>query len=221
MPEEVYQTVAVAAAREEIVLARLAAMDKAVSLLEKFPTAIDVAVENLRKLHDERIRRIEEVSEQKFMRIDTGFIERDKRTDQLTLANSTAIAAALQAQKEAAGETQKSSALAIDKSEKSTIESIKQLQTLFQTAMAALTIQINDVKSRLDKGEGQSSVADPATRDSLDRMSEHIARLATGASVGDGRAQQSADNSSKMIAVAAVGAAIVVPILIEVLWHAH
>jgi hypothetical protein len=140
---------------------RLDAMDKAQALfhedLTRVPTSVDRAVLQLRELLAERMNKIEEVSEQRFIRIDSGFTERDKRTDQLTLASSTAIAAALQAQKEAAGETQKSSALAIDKSEKSTIEALKQLQTLFQTAMSASTTQINDLKSRLDKGEGRTT----------------------------------------------------------------
>jgi hypothetical protein len=43
-----------ALAREEIILARLAAMDKAVALLEKYPTAIDVAVTALRELHQQK-----------------------------------------------------------------------------------------------------------------------------------------------------------------------
>jgi hypothetical protein len=60
----------------------------------------------------------------------------------------------LQAQKEAAGESQKSSSMAIAKAETATAESIKQLQTLFQTSIGALNLQVQDVKSRLDKGEG-------------------------------------------------------------------
>ena len=45
------------------------------------------------------------------------FAERDKRTEQLSLADKTAIAAALQAQKEAAGAQNESNTAAINKME--------------------------------------------------------------------------------------------------------
>ena len=99
-------------------------------------------------------------------------MERDKRGDQLTLASSTAIAAALQAQKEAAGESQKSSAAAIAKAETATSESIKQLQALFQTSIAGLSTQILDVKSRLDKGEGSTLGTREARVDYRDERTE-------------------------------------------------
>lgn len=109
-------------------------------------TAADIG--HLRDLHSEKIKGIEK-------RFETQFIESDKRHDQLALADSTAITTALQAQKEAANETQKTSSLAITKSETATADSIKQLQALFQEAISGLNTQVLDVKSRLDKGEGQ------------------------------------------------------------------
>jgi hypothetical protein len=145
---------------EEKIETRLNAMDKAVTILHddytRVPTLLDRAVLNIRELVEEKISKLSEVSSERFSGIAQQFVERDKRTDQLTLASSTAIAAALQAQKEAAGETQKSSSLAIAKSEASTAESIRQLQTLFQSSMAGLGAQLADVKSRLDKGEGHT-----------------------------------------------------------------
>ncbi len=59
--------------------------------------------------------------------------------------------------KEAVGEQNRSAAVAIAKSENSTAESIKQLQVLFSSDRSATNDKINDVKSRLDKGEGISS----------------------------------------------------------------
>jgi hypothetical protein len=126
----------------DLVDTRLTAMDKAIVLLQQQANRSPTIGEVFARF------------EERFVRIDQSFIERDRRTDQLTLASSTAIAAALQAQKEAAGETQKSSSAAIAKSEAATGESIKQLQTLFQTSIAGLSNRIDDVKSRLDKGEG-------------------------------------------------------------------
>ena len=122
--------------------------------LVRVPTAVDRAIDGLRELVEAKIEKNSVVSVERFLRIDSQFVERDKRAEQLALASSTAIAAALQAQKEAAGEAQKSSAAAIAKAETATSESIRQLQTLFQTSIQALNLQVQDVKSRLDKGEG-------------------------------------------------------------------
>lgn len=94
--------------------------------------------------------------EVKFEGVEKQFIERDKRTEQLSLADKTAIAAALQAQKEAAGAQNESNAASVTKQEAAFTKLLDQNQTLFQTAMSALTTQLNDVKSRLDKGEGHS-----------------------------------------------------------------
>jgi hypothetical protein len=137
-------TLAIKNADEKFAL-RLEAMDRAVLLLQETQNRSPTIGEVYAKFNE------------KFKAIDQQFIERDKRTDQLTLASSTAIAAALQAQKEAAGEAQKSSAAAIAKAETATSESIKQLQALFQTSIGGLTTQILDLKSRLDKGEGGES----------------------------------------------------------------
>jgi hypothetical protein len=130
----------------------------------------DVAeqITHLRALMDQKIEtaaaelggRIEnraDVASERFTRIDTQFIERDKRTDQLSLADKTAVAAALQAAKEAVGAQNTSNSIAIAKSESSTVESIKQLQTLFNSAIDGLNDKVNDVKSRLDRGEGRTN----------------------------------------------------------------
>jgi cobalamin biosynthesis Mg chelatase CobN len=152
-------------------LVKLEALEKTQILfredITRVPTSVQEATKNLRELMEAKMelisqvaererKRIEDVSEQRFARIDAGLMERDKRADQLALANSAALAAALAAQKEAAGEAQKSSALAISKSETATSESIKQGQTLNQTGLNSLILQVNDLKSRMDKGEGGS-----------------------------------------------------------------
>lgn len=43
---------------------------------------------------------------------------------------------------------------AVSKADVATGDAIKQLEALFQTAIGGLTTQVNDLKSRLDKGEG-------------------------------------------------------------------
>lgn len=97
-------------------------------------TATDI--QHLRDLHFEKIEGLDKA-------VHFRFIERDKRAEQLSAANLTAVNAAWLAQKEAT-----------TKSEVATSDSIKQLQALLQTAISGLNTQVLDVKSRLDKGEG-------------------------------------------------------------------
>jgi len=109
-------------------------------------------------LHDlilANIQTLADVTTQRFSSIETQFLERDKRTEQLSLADKTAIAAALQAQKEAAGAQNESNAASVTKQEAAFTKLLDQNQALFQTSMSAITTQINDLKSRLDSGEGQ------------------------------------------------------------------
>jgi hypothetical protein len=125
-------------------------------LLEARLTAADASGRALHELISAKIEVLESVTSQRFSSIETQFEERDKRTEQLSLADKTAIAAALQAQKEAAGAQNESNAASVTKQEAAFTKLLDQNQTLFQTAMSALTTQLNDVKSRLDKGEGVS-----------------------------------------------------------------
>lgn len=137
-------------------------------LLEARLDGMDGAVKSLRELVFADIDKLSAVSSERFTRIDTQFIERDKRTDQLSLADKTAVAAALQAAKEAVGAQNTSNSIAIAKSESSTVESIKQLQTLFNSAIDGLNDKVNDVKSRLDRGEGGNSASREVRKDNRD-----------------------------------------------------
>lgn len=123
-------------------------------LIEARLEGVTGTMQSNRELLANEIDKLGAVSSERFTRIDTQFIERDKRTDQLSLADKTAVAAALQAAKEAVGAQNTSNSIAIAKSESSTVESIKQLQTLFNSAIDGLNDKVNDVKSRLDRGEG-------------------------------------------------------------------
>jgi hypothetical protein len=151
--------------------AKFNAMETAVKLLQEVtnqqPTVAEVYTRSTERFSaiKEQFESIEILEKERFSRVEQQFVERDKRIEQLNtananaaeqlrIANATAIAAALQAQKEAAGETQKASATAIAKSEAATTESIRQLTMLFQTSIAALSTQVQEVKSRLDRGEG-------------------------------------------------------------------
>jgi hypothetical protein len=101
------------------------------------------------------IQVLSKVTEERFQSIAIQFAERDKRTEQLSLADKTAIAAALQAQKEAAGATNESNSVALGKMEDNFTKLIDQGQTLLNSVAKNMDDKINDLRSRLDTGEGQ------------------------------------------------------------------
>ncbi len=86
-------------ARADVIVTRLDGMDIAIELLQhqtdKIPSFVKDSVDQLKDVHNE-----------KFRSIDTLFTEKDKRLDQTATDGKMAIAAALQAQKEAAGKAE-------------------------------------------------------------------------------------------------------------------
>ena len=122
---------------------RLAAMDIATQLLattvNHVPSEVDEQVGHLKELHAEKFRSIEQMLVQRF------------------LDNKLAVDAAFAAAKEAVAEQNKSSALAISKSETTTTKQIDQLQVLIQTTNNAIDEKIADLKARQDQGSGRFS----------------------------------------------------------------
>jgi hypothetical protein len=173
------------------------AQDRATKLLEKWrdvlPTEIKAEVTHLNDLLEQKITRLAEVTDQQFKSVQTQFIERDKRTEQLSLADKTAIAAALQAQKEAAGAQNESNSTANTKMELNFSKLIEQMAARVDVSAKNTDDKINDVKSRLDKGEGRSSVADPSTIEVLRQLSGTVADLKGRAATGEGHSKGSSD----------------------------
>lgn len=130
------------ATSREVIETRLDGMDKAIELLQrttdKFPQHIVEAVDRLQELHTE-----------KFKSIATQFVERDTRTEQTSRDSKVAVDAALQAAKEAVGEQNKSSALAIAKSEAATTKQIDQIGQMIAATNNAMNDKIDDIKTRL------------------------------------------------------------------------
>ena len=126
---------------------RFEAHERASELLQKImdaqPGISEKLLGNLRTLHEE-----------KFMSIQTQFQERDTRTEQTSRDSKVAVDAALQAAKEAVGEQNKSSALAIAKSEAATTKQIDQMGTLVGSTTAGLNDKIDDIKDRITRIEG-------------------------------------------------------------------
>jgi hypothetical protein len=231
----------IATLRGEI-LTQINAMQKATDLwhedLVRVPTEVQKAVSAIRELLEQAIGRsaaelngtvgrqiegllgkintLSEVSEERFKGITVQFSLLKQATEQLDLANKTAIAAALQAQKESAGETQKSSQAAIAKSETSTSEAIKALTASFNTAIAGITDRYNDLKGRMDRGEGKTSVSDPDTTTKLSLIQAQLATLTANGNEGAGRQMAQKDYTTTLIAIGAVLVAV-----FAIFWKTH
>jgi hypothetical protein len=133
----------------EIIEARIEGMNRAIELAgqrtERMPGELLVYVDRLKDLHEEKFRSVQ-----------LQFSERDIRTEQTSRDSKVAVDAALQAAKEAVSEQNKSSALAIGKSEASTTKQIDQQSTLIQTTTQGLNDKIGDLKDRLTLLEGKA-----------------------------------------------------------------
>lgn len=177
---------------------------------------LDDEIKHLRELMESQIKnvgvdieKISSVTQERFTRIDTQFVERDKRLEQLSLADKTAVAAALQAAKEAVGAQNTSNSIAIAKSESSTVESIKQLQALFATANSALNDKVNDLKGRFDRGEGRTSISEPGTSDEIQKLRSAILNLATSRDAAVGHSAGISQFTGLMIALGGLAIAAV------------
>lgn len=137
-------------ALREIIEARLDGMDKLIVLVQMATAGrqadIDAGIANLQKLLEEKIRSIS-----------TQLAERDTRTEQTARDSKVAVDAAFSAAKEAVGEQNKSSALAIAKSEAATTKQIDQIGIIITTMTAGLNDKIDDIKTRLTAIEGRSA----------------------------------------------------------------
>jgi hypothetical protein len=148
--------------------ARLAAMDKAVSLLEKFPTAIDVAIGNLKEIFTEKLLGMVNVTAEKFIGVDVKFDELKERLKDGDTYRQTALDAAL-----------KAAQTLVDKQQENTKESIKKTEDIFIKQIEALTSVVNDLKDTVKEGIGRASVNDPQTAAALASMAGAIERLST------------------------------------------
>lgn len=95
-----------------------------------------------------------ELTKVKFDSIALQFLERDVRAEQLSKASADALAAALQAAKELVGAAAESAAAAAVKSETSFTKQLDQIGTIINTLEKAVDARINELKERMDRGEG-------------------------------------------------------------------
>ena len=127
------------AALREILETRLDAMDKAASFLDqtvnRTPTVIQTAIANVREVYDERFKSVAQ-----------QFAERDVRTEQAAKGGKEALDAALLAAKE----------LVAQQNEANRGEAAKTEQN-FTKQIDAQAARIDELKERIDRGEGQTA----------------------------------------------------------------
>jgi len=145
----------------EHILSLLAGAEKSVTTLEKETQEqrreILKDIEHLKNLVDEKIKAVQGMHDEKFNSIQNQFKERDVRTEQSSKDSKVAVDAALQAAKEAVGEQNKSSAMAISKSEAATVKQIDQLSSTISAIAKGIDDKINDVKDRIGRMESAES----------------------------------------------------------------
>jgi hypothetical protein len=154
-----------------------AKIDLIQSTINSIPPDIDRVVGQLGRLHEEKFRSIELAILTKFEAVSNQFIAFDKLREQLSLAAGTAVAAALQAQKESAGATQDANAVALTKMENSFTKQIDQVSTSLIVVSKNTDEKINDLKGRLDRGEGRTSVSDPAVSNGIAQLTSLVQNL--------------------------------------------
>jgi hypothetical protein len=134
-------------------------------------------MQDLPRQIDEKVAHLGSVSEEKFESIKAQFVEKDKATDKLSIADKTALAAALQTQKESALATSENSTAALNKMENNFTKLFEQQSATLAAIKQNSDEKINDVKSRLDRGEGKSDVANPAVTEALRVLAASVSDL--------------------------------------------
>lgn len=187
---------------------RLGGMDKAIVLLQalhdRIPAQMDSRVAHLHTLMNEKF----ETQGERFNGVQKQFQERDVRGEQSAAAGGAALKAALQAQKESAGDQLKALQASIDKSEAATT---KLLEALGETLKTATSSQ-NEKLETLTRGL-ETRIVEQGNR--LERM--EAGGLGRAAAVTDQRATISA--SATLFGLAAT--LIIVLIAVATYFAAH
>jgi hypothetical protein len=171
------QTVRGIVALREVLEARMDGADKVTALLkeglDRRQSEIDAAVGHLKTLHEE-----------KFHSIAIQFSERDTRTEQTAKDSKVAVDAALQAAKEAVGEQNKSSALAIAKSEGATTKQIDLIGGQIAAIAKNMDDKIGDLKDRINIIDGRTEGTKTVKDDSRANVALGISALLAIMSIG-------------------------------------
>ena len=141
------------------------------SLRERLQNDIQVAVDNLQHLHEERFNAIQQ-----------QFTERDTRGEQDKKSSKEALDAALLAQKESVSQQNDANTTAATKTETNFTKQIDLVGTQIIALDKSLADRISELKERIDRGEGQGQGQDRAIGSPYDaavfRQAEQTARQA-------------------------------------------
>ncbi len=124
--------------------------------LDEVEERITARINGRRQEIDQQFLAARELTNEKFKSVETQFIERDKRAEQTSQSDRSAIDAALTAQKEATEATNASNAAAIAKSEIGFTKQFDQIGQSIISSNKSVDEKIDDLKSRMDRGEGRS-----------------------------------------------------------------
>lgn len=156
----------------ELVEARLDGMDRATRLLDetvnRTPTAIQIAIDHLKELHDE-----------KFASISLQFEARDDKVEAISRTQSAALEAALAAADKLTALQNEANQTALEKLETTTQKQFDQLTVTVNARYEVLDTRIGEMKERIDRGEGsQAGAAGFRTERRLD-VGQLVAVVAT------------------------------------------
>lgn len=142
----------------DLLITRIEAMDKAAEVLSqnvnRVPTLLDRETSRLTALFDERTGNIR-----------SSIRERDDQARQDKVTASSAAEHALASLKELIASQNSSNALALAKAESSTAHALEALNAIINATKDGLSNEINNLKQRLDRGEGADRGERMATAD--------------------------------------------------------
>lgn len=160
---------------KELFEARISAVEKAIEVahqdLVRVPTEVEKAVQTLKELHDE-----------KFDSVKQQFAERDVRVEQSARDTKTAVDAALAAQEKAVGKQNEAFTVATQKSDDQFTKQIDQQGELLRTEVRGMQVQLNELKDRMNRGEGRGEGVEKRTTDTRGSMGLLIALAAVAIS---------------------------------------
>jgi hypothetical protein len=188
---------------------------------EKIDGRIGERISGRIEILDQKISRLAEVTNERFDGVEKQFTERDKRGEQLSLSDKTAVNAALAAQEKQAIAQQESNNAAGQKMENNFTKLIQQQTELLQEVRRNTDTQITemrrsndgqigDLKSRLDKGEGRSGYSDPATSKALEMLTTAVGHLTATKNEMRGAERGKADYTTAIFGAAGFVAAVIV-----------
>jgi hypothetical protein len=142
------------------------------------------------------------VTAQQFKSVTDAFAEKDK-----------AVSVGLSAQKESAAAQQSSNNAANNKMEENFTKLLDQGRDMLAEVRRNTELQINEIKSRVDRGEGKTSVSDPSIADAIRMMNATLVTLQDVAREGKGHSKGVEQSWGIIVAIASIAALVIVSVI--------